>query len=54
VYLFIIPKAINPCTQRRFLLKKLVKIGKDLIIELKIGKTKEAIKSLTAKCIAKD
>ena len=54
VYLFTTPLAINPCTQKRSLHKKSVKIGKDLTVKLKIGKVKEATKNLIAKCTAKD
>ena len=47
-------KAINPYTQKRFLYKKLVKIGKDLTVKLKIGKAKEAIRNLIVKFMAKN
>ena len=54
VYLFITPKAINLCTQKKSLHEKSVKIGKNLIVKLKIGRAKEAIKNLTIRFTAKD
>ena len=54
VYLFIMQKAINPCTPKKYLHEKLVKIGKDLTAKSEIGKAKEATRSLIAKCTAKD
>jgi len=39
---------------KEILTQKLVKIGKDSTVKLEIGKAKEAIKSLIAKCTVKD
>ena len=47
-------KAINLCTQKRFLHKKSVKIEKDLIIKSKHNKAKKVIKNLIIKFTARD
>jgi len=47
-------KAISPCTQKKSSHKKLMKIGKNLIVESENGRAKEAIKNLTVKFTTKD
>ena len=53
MYLLVMQKAINPCTQKRFLYKKSVKIGKDSTAKSEISKAKKAIKKLNNKVYSK-
>ena len=54
MYFFITQKATNPCTQKRSLHKKLIKIGKDSTIKSKHDRAKKAIKNLIIRFIVRD